>query len=102
MMQGRLERYVAAEEAGTGKAYADGRVDWVPDLDESDSDDESFTESFRQLNLWSMLNSVVQVRFASAGNITAFCDFCRVVNRLCCKPNELSHCGRTKTVSKEP
>ncbi|KAF8337712.1 kinase-like domain-containing protein [Amanita rubescens] len=39
MMQGRLERYVATEEAGTGKAYADGRVDWVPDSDESDSDE---------------------------------------------------------------
>lgn len=46
MMQGRLERYVAGEEAGTGKTYAD-----VPDSDESDSDDESFTESLRRLHL---------------------------------------------------
>ena len=51
MLQGRLKCYVAAEEAGTGKAYADGRVDWIPDADESDSDDgnnltsETFTRS---------------------------------------------------------
>ncbi|KIL68648.1 hypothetical protein M378DRAFT_8688 [Amanita muscaria Koide BX008] len=38
MMKGILECYVAEEEAGTGKAY-DGRVDWVPDPDESDSDE---------------------------------------------------------------
>jgi len=42
MMQGRLERYVATEEAGTGKAYG-GRLDWVPDPDDSDSDEGSST-----------------------------------------------------------
>jgi len=49
---------VAEEEAGTGKAY-DGRVDWVPDSDESDSDEpegsslasESLIDSFHQLRL---------------------------------------------------
>jgi len=57
MLQGRLKRYVAAEEAGTGKAYADGRVDWIPDADESDSDEgnsltsEKFTYSFQWLRL---------------------------------------------------
>ncbi|KAM6500814.1 Protein kinase-like domain containing protein [Amanita muscaria] len=58
MMKGILECYVAEEEAGTGKAY-DGRVDWVPDSDGSDSDEpegsslasESPIDSFRQLRV---------------------------------------------------
>ena len=58
MMKGILESYLAEEEAGTGKAY-DGRVDWVPDSEESDSDEpegsslasEGFIDSFCQLRL---------------------------------------------------
>ncbi|KAF8338464.1 hypothetical protein F5887DRAFT_514377 [Amanita rubescens] len=56
MVQALLECYVAEEEAGTGKAYG-GRVDWVPDADESDSDEgsslpsENFIDSLRGLRL---------------------------------------------------
>jgi aminoglycoside phosphotransferase (APT) family kinase protein len=44
MILDRLEYYVAEEEAGTGKAYG-GRVDWVPDADESDSEEGSGLKS---------------------------------------------------------
>jgi hypothetical protein len=40
MIKDHLECYVAEEEAGTGKAYG-GRLDWVPDPDESDSGEGS-------------------------------------------------------------
>jgi len=35
-----LKPYVGTEKKGIGKAYG-GRIDWVPDLDESDSDEPS-------------------------------------------------------------
>jgi len=43
-MYALLMPYVRTEKQGVGKAYG-GRMDWVPDLDESDSSDgsESFT-----------------------------------------------------------
>jgi len=36
-MHALLKPYVGTEKTGAGKAYG-GRIDWVPDLDEPDSD----------------------------------------------------------------
>ena len=63
MIHAHLECYMAEEEAGTGKAYR-GRVDWVPDADESDSDEGS--------SLAFVDSCVVQ---ASARIVTPVCEF---------------------------